>query len=48
MRDFLQLARDRYSARMLEGADISKEDIEKIIEAGVCAPTAVNNQTFKI
>ncbi len=48
MRDFLQLAKDRYSARMLEGADISKEDIEKIIEAGVCAPTAVNNQPFKI
>ncbi len=48
MKDFLQLAKDRYSVRMFDGADIPKDDVEKIIEAGVCAPTAVNNQPFKI
>ena len=34
--------------RVFDGADIPKDDVEKIIEAGVCAPTAVNNQPFKI
>ena len=48
MKDFLQLAKDRYSVRQFDSVDIPKEDVEKIIEAGVCAPTAVNNQPFKI
>ena len=48
MKDFLTLAKDRYSARKFETADIPHEDIEKIIEAGLCAPTAVNYQPFRI
>lgn len=44
MKDFLTLAKDRYSARKFEAADIPREDIGKIIEAGMCAPTAVNYQ----
>lgn len=31
MKDFLQLAKDRYSVRMLDGADIPKDDVGKII-----------------
>ena len=46
--DFLTLAKDRYSARKFVGGEIPREDIDKIIEAGLCAPTAVNNQPFKI
>ena len=46
--DFLTLAKDRYSARKFVSGDIPAEDIDKIIEAGLCAPTAVNIQPFKI
>ena len=48
MKDFLTLAKDRYSVRKFAAADIPQEDIDKIIEAGLCAPTAVNFQPFKI
>lgn len=48
MKDFLALAKDRYSVRKFQAADIPREDIDKIIEAGMCAPTAVNFQPFKI
>ena len=48
MKDFLELAHERFSARKFDGRDIPQEDIEKIIDAGVCAPTAVNNQPVKI
>lgn len=48
MNDFLTLAKDRYSVRKFEAADIPGEDIDKIIEAGMCAPTAVNYQPLKI
>ena len=48
MNDFLTLAKDRYSVRKFEAADIQGEDIDKIIEAGMCAPTAVNYQPLKI
>ncbi len=46
--DFLTLAKDRYSARKFVNGEIPQEDIDKIIEAGLCAPTAVNFQPFKI
>ena len=48
MKDFLQLAHDRYSVRGFDGRDIPQEDIDKIIEAGIAAPTGVNFQPFKI
>ncbi len=48
MKDFLQLAHDRYSVRAFDGCDIPQEDIDKIIEAGMVAPTGVNNQPFRI
>ena len=48
MKGFLELAKDRYSVRKFDGREIPQEDIEKIIEAGVCAPTAVNFQPLKI
>ncbi len=48
MKDFLSLAKDRYSVRKFEPSDIPREDIDTIIESGLCAPTAVNFQPFKI
>lgn len=48
MKDFLQLAKDRYSVRGFDGRDIPQEDIDRIIEAGIAAPTGVNRQPFRI
>ena len=48
MKDFLELAKARYSVRGFDGCDIPQEDIDKIIEAGIAAPTGVNNQPIKI
>ena len=48
MQDFLSLAKDRYSCRRLEGGEINPETLEKILEAGRCAPTAHNKQPFRI
>ena len=48
MKDFLQLAHDRFSVRGFDGRDIPQEDIDRIIEAGTIAPTAVNFQPIKI
>ncbi|MBP3855155.1 MAG: nitroreductase family protein [Ruminiclostridium sp.] len=48
MKDFLELAKARYSVRGFDGRDIPEEDIDKIIEAGLAAPTGVNNQPFRI
>ena len=48
MKDFLTLAKERYSVRKFVTTDIPQEDIDKIIEAGLCAPTEVNFQPFKI
>ena len=30
MKDFLQLAKDRYSVRVFDGADIPEDDVEKL------------------
>lgn len=48
MKDFLQLAKDRFSARKFDGCEIPESDLEKILEAGIAAPTGVNAQPFKI
>ena len=48
MQDFLTLAKDRYSVRRLSDKIIPQEMLEKILEAGRCAPTAHNNQPVKI
>lgn len=48
MKDFLQLAIERYSARKFSDQAIEQEKIDKIIEAGRRAPTAVNFQPYKI
>lgn len=45
---FLDLAVKRYSVRSFTDQKVPKEDIDKIIEAGRVAPTAVNNQPQKI
>lgn len=47
-KDFLQLAADRYSVRSFTSEPVSQETIDKIIEAGRVAPTAVNSQPQKI
>ena len=46
--DFLQLANDRYSVRKFADKEVEQEKIDKIIEAGIKAPTACNLQPFKI
>ena len=45
---FEELAKKRYSCRDLSGKKIDSELIDKIIEAGIAAPTAVNKQPFRI
>ena len=46
--DFLNLSRDRYSVRKLSDKPVEPEKIEAILQAGLAAPTACNNQPFKI
>ena len=46
MENFIQLAKDRYSVRKFTPGEIPAQDIEKILEAGRLAPTAVNFQPF--
>ena len=42
--DFLKLAKERYSCKKYDGRQISKEQLEAILEAGRLAPTAKNLQ----
>lgn len=44
MKDFLTLAKERYSVRSYSGRKVEPEKIEKILEAAKLAPTAVNYQ----
>ena len=44
MSDFLELAKARYSCRKIASDPVSEEAIDKIIEAAIAAPTAVNKQ----
>ena len=46
--DFLNLAKKRYSFRSFLKKKVEKEKIEKILEAGRVAPTAVNFQPQRI
>ena len=46
--NFLELAKERYSCRQLSGKKVEKEKLDKIIEAGILAPTATNAQPYKI
>ncbi len=46
--DFLELAKNRYSCRSFLNKKVEKEKIEKILEAGRIAPTAVNYQPQRI
>ena len=48
MTDFFQLAKDRYSVRKFSDKAIEQEKLDKIIEAGLKAPTACNLQPFKL
>lgn len=42
--DFLELAAERYSVRQFSDRPVEQDVIDKIIEAGKLAPTAVNSQ----
>lgn len=46
--NFLELAKDRYSVRKYKDTPVPSQITEKIIEAGMLAPTACNNQPQKI
>ena len=46
--DFLSLAHERYSCRRFDSTPVEQEKIDKIIEAAIAAPTAVNYQPYKI
>lgn len=46
--EFIELARKRYSCKSFTDKTVEKEKIEKILEAGMLAPTAKNNQPQKI
>lgn len=46
--NFLELAKDRYSVRKYKNKDIPSDILDRIIEAGMYAPTACNNQPQKI
>ena len=45
---FLELAKERYSCRKFSDKKVEQDKIDKIIEVGKLAPTAVNSQPFKI
>ena len=42
--DFIELARSRYSCKSFDSRQISKEQLDSILEAGRLAPTAKNLQ----
>ncbi len=48
MSDFLELARRRYSVRSYKPDPVEKEKLERILEGGRLAPTAVNLQPFQL
>jgi len=45
---FLDLAKARYSVRKFKKQEVSQEIIDKILEAGMVAPTGCNNQPQRI
>lgn len=46
--DFLKLAKERYSVRKFSDRKVEREKLEAILEAGRCAPTAVNYQPQRV
>ena len=46
--DFLELAKARYSCRKLSDRPVEQELLDKIVDAAILSPTAVNNQPYKI
>jgi len=46
--NFMELAKDRYSVRKFSDRPVEQEKIEQILEAAIVAPTACNNQPFKV
>ncbi|MCR4734194.1 MAG: nitroreductase family protein [Treponema sp.] len=46
--NFLDLAKARYSVRKFLNKKIPKENVEKILQAGMLAPTGCNNQPQRI
>ena len=46
--NFIDLAKSRYSCRKFSTRLVENEKIDKIIEAGLLAPTGINAQPFKI
>ena len=48
MKDFLDLARARYSCRKFSDRPVEKEKLDKILEAAAAAPTAKNLQPWRV
>ncbi len=46
--NFLDLANERYSCRSFSDRPVEKELLDKVIDAAIAAPTAVNMQPFRI
>lgn len=46
--DFMTLAKERYSVRAFSDKPVEQEKLDKIIEAGLIAPTAKNLQPVRI
>ena len=42
--DFIELARSRYSCKKFDSRQISKEQLDSILEAGRLAPTGSDSQ----
>lgn len=47
-KSYFDIINERYSCREFENKKITKEEIEKIVEAGILAPTACNFQPQRI
>ena len=48
MKNFLELAKERFSCRNLTDKPIEQEKIDRILQAAISAPTAKNIQPYKI
>ena len=46
--DFLKLSQSRYSCRKMSDKPVEQEKIDRIIAAAIAAPTAKNNQPYKL
>lgn len=46
--EFNKLVQDRYSCRKLKGTPIEEEKLDRILEAGLAAPTGCNYQPYKL